>query len=331
MAIAESYCMPTTPEKDKTTPGKAGIEEDSAAPENANPEATDQQSEKQDTPRKEELENDGEDDYIPTPPNGPETDTRNDTHAKKEEEESENETKSIALEQTEHAPRSEHTEQSEMGGSLAVDSETDRQEEIVIIPQESEEGPQPLKKKSRSEYTPIRRSSQEPTRNQQRLSIPETRNNHSNTPTNSDLVSSISVSNRSGKSVVRTIEVPIDTTTSETRTSDGEQDGAMAAKKRDRSPSPETKKREQSAEKKEREQDRIAAQEKGKRERERPLQKRRETEEEDREEKEQKTGAGEKEKKERNAKEQQKKQRRHEKVEKKEGGERRSLGRPEKN
>ena len=112
MAIAESYCMPTTPEKDKTTPGKAGIEEDSAAPENANPEATDQQSEKQDTPRKEELENDGEDDYIPTPPNGPETDNRNESQKKQDEVQSEKEMDPVASEQSEHAPRSGRAEPS---------------------------------------------------------------------------------------------------------------------------------------------------------------------------------------------------------------------------
>ena len=42
----------------------------------------------------------------------------------------------IASEQSEHTPRTDHTAQSEMGGSLAADSGTGRKEEIVISPQE---------------------------------------------------------------------------------------------------------------------------------------------------------------------------------------------------
>ena len=97
----------TAPEKDKTTPEKTGIGE-----ENATPEATDRQSEKRDTPRKEGVGNDGEDDYLPTPPNGPETDNRNESQKKQDEVQSEKEMDPVASEQSEHAPRSGRAEPS---------------------------------------------------------------------------------------------------------------------------------------------------------------------------------------------------------------------------
>ena len=67
--------------------------------------------------------NEEEDDYHPTPPNGPETDTRNDTQKKQEEEQSASEP-NIASELSVHTPSKEHKVQSEMGKSLSPDSVT---------------------------------------------------------------------------------------------------------------------------------------------------------------------------------------------------------------
>ena len=174
----------------------------------------------------------------------------------------------IASERSENAPRTERPVQSEMGKSLtAEESVTERKEETVIAPQESEAETQHQKKKSRSEYTPIRCRSQEPNRHHQHLIIQATGNNHSNTPTSTDLVNSIAVSNRSEQEVIRAIEVPIDSATTATRTADEENDETMAAEKRERSPSPETKKGTSGGKRTRKEQDRIAEQGREKRER----------------------------------------------------------------
>ena len=98
--------MLTTPEKEKQTPEKTGIGEENATPE------AERQSGKHDTPRKEELKNEEACDYLPTQPNGPETDTQKDTQKKQEGEQSAME--SIASEQSERTPRTEHTVQSEI-------------------------------------------------------------------------------------------------------------------------------------------------------------------------------------------------------------------------
>ena len=150
--------------------------------------------------------------------------------------------KSVASEQADHTPRTAHTEQSEIEKPISRVGNGGK-EEIVNIPRESESELHQRTKKSRSEYRPVRRSSHEPTRNQQDLNFPEAGNSHPNTPISSDIVSNISVSNRSERSVAHTIEVPIETSATAVRTADVERDEAMASKKRDRPPSPETKKR----------------------------------------------------------------------------------------
>ena len=153
MSIEASFCMLDTPEKDKAMPGKAGIEDvevESATPGNIIIEITDRQSEKQDTTRKEELENGGSDDYLPTPPNDSETDTQKDNQKKaRREEESENDMKSIAPEQTGRTMRTEHTEKSKIEKILAAESETEKKEEKVHIQQESAEELHHQKKKMR--------------------------------------------------------------------------------------------------------------------------------------------------------------------------------------
>ena len=75
------------------------------------------------------------------------------------------------------------------------------------------------------------------------MSIPEKGKSHPNTPIIADFVSNIALS-PSEISIARTIEVPLDTSTTAVRTADEEeQDETMAAKKRERSPPPETKKK----------------------------------------------------------------------------------------
>ena len=79
--------MVKTPERDKQTPEKDGIEEETDIQEQAAKEKdiidlSDIQSDKQDMPGKETQEKDDEDEYRPTPPEEQEQDSRNNTHEK---------------------------------------------------------------------------------------------------------------------------------------------------------------------------------------------------------------------------------------------------------
>ena len=79
--------MVKTPERDNQTPEKEGIEEETDIQEQTDKEKdivdlSDIQSNKQDMPDKETQEKDDEDEYLPTPPEELEQDSRNNTHEK---------------------------------------------------------------------------------------------------------------------------------------------------------------------------------------------------------------------------------------------------------
>ena len=227
------------PEKDKTSPEnaeptRAGIGEATSARK-----TTDQKMKKGNAAEKGE-EDEEEDDYLPTPPDGAGNNAQKDTQKSQGGEQSEAES-NLASEQSKNTPRTEPTEQSEMGKALHRQNRRRRAKKKHQISHMGDEE-ETQQKKSRSEYTPIRRSSQESIRHQQHLIIPEAGNNRPKTPTITYVGSIISISNQSEKSVVRAIEVPRGSATRATRTSEEQHDETMASEKRDRPPSPETTK-----------------------------------------------------------------------------------------
>ena len=172
------FCMAKTPERGEQTPGKEGIEEETDTQEKTIKENDtiglwDVQSDNRDTPEKETQENDEEDGYLPTPPEDPEQDNRYNTQEAKVNERDEDAMKSITSEQSERAPK---TAQSEVGQKEVGDSEEERKEESVEPETEKSRrkrrGRTSEEIEIRSEYTPIRRSSHDPIKNQQHLNMP---------------------------------------------------------------------------------------------------------------------------------------------------------------
>ena len=92
--------MVKTPERDKQTPEKERIAEETDTQEKTTIDLSDIPSEKKDTPRKETQGNDEDGDYLPTPPEDQEQNNQNDTQEEKEKDG--DETKSTTSEQTEH-------------------------------------------------------------------------------------------------------------------------------------------------------------------------------------------------------------------------------------
>ena len=112
-------------------------------------------SETQDTPRKEERGNDGEDDYIPTPKEDKGNSAQNDNQKDREQGNGEDEMTSEASEHTEHTPISE---QFEVGRSLGAETETGekKEEEEENSGESGEAGWNIGRRKRRSEYPHIR-------------------------------------------------------------------------------------------------------------------------------------------------------------------------------
>ena len=125
MASDASICMVKTPERDNQTPGKEGIEEETDTREKASKgniaiDLSDIQSDKKDTPGKETRGNDdGGDEYLPTPPGDRDQDNQNSTQEEKYGEKEEDELKSTTSENAECTPREvqSEAEQKEVGDS----------------------------------------------------------------------------------------------------------------------------------------------------------------------------------------------------------------------
>ena len=88
MSSGASFCMVKTPERGEQTPGEEGIGEETDIQEKDTEEneiidLSDVASGKQNTLGKETQGNDGEDDYLPAPPEGPEQNNQNDTQEEK--------------------------------------------------------------------------------------------------------------------------------------------------------------------------------------------------------------------------------------------------------